>query len=305
VKRFLLLLIIFGFFSCGDKSSSDNKKINAEDTLSLDEKSAQYFHEPEMATYHLFGTREGVFTPSTFTLGLSCDNVYGTGQTGDWTQNNVQVNTSVSIPAGKNCRITLTSYYDGTNTYSAVLTSLVTTVSTTGTITSSAAAEYNSGGTMIWIYSSQAATYSIQYNYSSNAITATTSITPTVITIQTVALAISGCTAPAVSGLTLYSLGAINSAAATYTLVATVTGATGCKYIDNSNSTYSPTSWNSVNNAYNAATNTCPSFTPASNGSTTGNWTNEYGGSGPPAQKTLIIWYNICNGINAYTTANF
>lgn len=302
MDKILYILIVLFFIGCGDHDLPTHSDTNS--NLALDDRS-EYFLEPKMAIYQLSANHDGVLVASTFTLALSCDNVYGTGQNGDWSQNNVAATTSVSLPASKNCRITLSSYCDASDTcFNPVLTSLVTTVSTTGTITSGSATQYTASGNIKqWFYSSQAGSYSIQYNYAADAITATTSITPTVINIQTVSLAIASITPPTVSNLTLYSLGAINSAAATYTLIATVTGSTGCKYISNNSNTYNPASWNSVNTAYNnGSAVSCPSFTPASNGSTTDNWTNKYGGTG---QKTLIMWANTVNGLTAYTTANF
>jgi hypothetical protein len=305
VKKFWLGLTIF-FLGCSDLLIKDQGS-----EISLDEQ-ASFFKEPEMVSYKLITTREGeeITTSASLTLGLVCDNVYGTNATGDWSQNNVSVTLTsgagtVQLPQSKACRITLTNYYDGTNTYTAVLTSLVVTVSTAGAIAVQApgtAQEYIGGGIKDWFFAASAGTYSIVYNFAADSITATQTITPTVISIQTVNLAIAGITPPTVTGLTLYSLGPINSQAAVgYTLVATVTGSTSCKLIDNSSSTYTATSWSSVNTAYNAATITCPSFVPGVAGNQN-NWTSYYNGT---TQKTLTIWANTVNGLNAYTTANF
>src|ERR1700675_2530095 len=114
--------------------------------LTLDGRPGAYFREPEMVLYRLSASREGVLVSGTFTLDLSCNNVYGTGQNGDWSQSSVSATSSGSIPAGKSCQVTLTSYFDGTNTYSVAGSPLIVSVSGSGTITPNIASQYTTGG---------------------------------------------------------------------------------------------------------------------------------------------------------------
>ena len=238
----------------------------------------------------------------TFTLNLSCDNVYSASSPGDWTQNNVSATSTVSIVAGKSCTITLVSYNDGTNTYSAVGTQLSIAVSNTGTITQSTARQYTTGGgspTLKWFSANQGgSTYSAVVNYVSDPVSNTSSVTQTNLSAITFTLSMNGVAAPTVSGITLTIT--TSSGTYSYTLTATVSGSTGCKYIDNSSSTYTASSWSSVNTAYAAAGATaCPTLTPGS--ATSGNWNSRW----QSGKKTLVIWVNTLNGVNAFTTANF
>jgi hypothetical protein len=48
---------------------------------------------------------------------IACDSVYGTGESEDWQMSNVQANSSLSLLQGKECRLSLKQYFDGTKIF--------------------------------------------------------------------------------------------------------------------------------------------------------------------------------------------
>jgi len=245
----------------------------------------------------------GVMMSAGSVLNLSCDNVYSASSPGDWTQNNVSATTTFSLVHNKNCHVVLVSYNDGTNTYTDTGTRLNIAVSNSGVVSAASALQYTSGGgspILKWFAAAQGqTTYSMVINYTDNTVSSST-VAKTNLTSQAVSLSAAPITSPTVSSLTLYSIPAINGASISYTLTASVSGYTACKLIDNTSGTYTPTSWSSVNTAYNAATTSCPTMVDGQVGFSIGNWTS-YWVSG---QKTLVMWANSLNGFNAYAVAN-
>lgn len=286
LPQFTLLCIVHSLSGCGDIN-----QIQAFDSpLNLVQVKLNFEHE-------------GIIMSAGSVLNLSCDNVYSASSPGDWTQNNVSATTTFSLVNNKNCRVVLVSYNDGSNTYTDTGTKLTITVSSLGVVSPASALQYTSGGgspILQWFAAAQGqTTYSIVINYTSNTVSSST-VSRTSLTSQTVSLSAAPIASPSVSSLTLYSIPALNGASISYTLIASVSGYTGCKLIDNSSSTYSPTSWSSVNTAYNAATVSCPTMVDGQTGFSIGNWSS-YWVSG---QKTLVMWANSLNGLNAYAVAN-
>jgi hypothetical protein len=305
IALFFSALVIVGGCGDGPKNKAEHPPIASPD-LALDEKTVETFAPLNFVDAKLDILHEGVMTLGAMVVNLSCDNVYGTGN-GDWTMNNVSTTSgsTVSIIAGTTCHITLVSYSDATNTYTAVTTSLVINISSTGTVSNAAAVEYTSGGgspVLQWFAAAQGASpYTVIINYAADAITVDTSPTITNLTGHTVTLTVAQIPAPVVSSLILYFTPALNGAAASYTLTAAVTGSTSCKYIDNSAGTYTPTSWASVNTAFNAAgAQPCPQFVDGATGFTPGNWTAFW----VAGTKILIMWADTVNGLSSYATAN-
>ena len=246
--------------------------------------------------------RDGVFLTAGFVLNVSCDNVYGTAAAGDWQQNNISATSSVSVVANKACHITVLSYNDGSNTWTPVSSQLVVNISSSGVVTSASALQYQTGSptTYQWYSAVQgSSSYTVIIGYVGNSVSnATTSLTS--LTSQTITLSAALIAAPVVSSLTLYNIPSINSGSASNTLTASVSGYTACKLIDNTSGTYTPSSWSSVNTAYAAATTTCPSFVDGQAGFAIGNWTNYW----VTGHKTLVMWANTVDGMNAYAVAN-
>jgi hypothetical protein len=249
----------------------------------------------------LVNTKEALYVAGNLTLNISCDNVYAPSSPGDWTQNNVAATTTISIVANKNCTLALVNYDDGTNVYSAVLTMLSIAISSTGTVTQSTPQQYTSGGgspVLQWFSATQnGAPYTAAINYAASAIINTG---PTLIDLLSTSFMVNmfNVTSPTVSDAALTITN--NAGTYSYTFTAVVSGATSCKYIDNSLATYAPTSWSSVNTAYNAAgALSCPVLTPGS--AAIGNWATLW----QDGKITLVMWANTLDNANAYTTANF
>jgi hypothetical protein len=151
-----------------------------------------------------------------------------------------------------------------------------------------------------WVAAQQGQTnYSILMSYTADTVTNTQAPISNLVG-QVVGLNVGQVAAPVVSSLAVYQIPAINSAGVSVTLKGTVTGASNCKLIDNSANAYTPTSWSSVNSAYNTASISCPVITEGQAGFTIGNWTSYWG----VGQKTLMIWAQSVNEFNAYAAAN-
>ncbi len=256
---------------------------------------------PQQSILSLSVMNNELMATESFVINLSCDNVFGTGASADWTQSNVTATNTVSIISGKACTVQVASYNDGINTYTPVSLPLNISVSSLGSVSQASPVQYTSQGTspiLQWFSAQQnTASYSVLINYAAHLII-NSSVTQNNISDTIINLSIDTIPAPTISGLKL----SITNAAGvfSYTLTATASGSTGCKYIDNSSSTYSATSWSSVNTAYNAAgAIACPVFTPAS--ATTGNWNSRW----QTGKITLVMWSNNIGGVNSYTTANF
>jgi len=258
--------------------------------------------DPPMTPLKLTIMHDNILVSGSFVFNVSCDNTFGTSASSDWQQSNISATTSVSVVSGVACHLALVSYNNGTTTYTAVGSSLIVNVSSSGVVSTASPLQYTSGGaspTFEWFGASQGgSTYSVVINYAADSIINTTSVTQNNLSALAISLSISNVAAPSVSGVTLTI--AASSGSFNYTLTATVSGSTGCKYIDNSSSTYTPTSWTSVNTAYSAAGATaCPTLAPGS--ATAGNWNNRW----QTGKTTLVMWANASGGVNAYTTANF
>lgn len=308
MKKYITILCfcLIYLMACNQAPSSLATKQNngldsSAEALDLEEGKDPF--QPQMKDVSLTLLSEAPFVGGTLTLDLACDNVFGTGATDDWTMTNVAATSAVSIIQNKACRITVVSYYDGvTNTYTPVVLAspLVISISALGIVSPSSAIQYTSGGgtpVLQWFSAYPGGTDTVIINFASDAISTTTTVTSINLTGQSVSLAVNGVSAPTVSGLSLFSIPSINSAPASYTLEATVSGSTSCKYIDNSSGTYTPTSWSSVNTAFALATLPCPVFTPTP---VSGNWTGLWGAG----IKTLIIWANTVNNLSSYAVAN-
>lgn len=249
-----------------------------------------------------------VLATPTLKVSAACDNVFNTNATGDWSIQNLTITSSVSIINGKNCRITLNNYFDGTNTFTPLVPAspLVIAIASNGSVTTTSAFEYTNGATptptLQWFSASiGASNYTVAISFANNAVSATTSLTPTVLSTQTVSLANAGVTAPSVSNILITET--VVLLVHLYTFTAVVSNSTACKYIDNSGGSppYNPSNWISVNSAYNnASATTCPVLIPGSPLLVAGNWNNLW----KTGVKTLVIWANTLNGISAYTTSN-
>jgi|SRR5579871_2117877 len=260
------------------------------------------YDEQALSAIEIAVIKDGVMTSGTLTLNTSCSNVFGATHPGDWTENSITATSSVSVLAGVACTITMVSYNDGSHIYTATGSPLTINISSSGAVPPASATQYTSGGAspiLQWFSASQGASaYAIVINYAADAITNSTVTSTTNLSATTISLSMINIPAPTVLGVTL----TISNSAGTYsyTLTATASGATGCKYIDNSNAVYSPTSWTSVNTAYGAVGATsCPTLTPGS--ATVGNWNSLW----HAGKTTLVMWANALGGVNAYTTANF
>jgi|GEM_PF-2057952 len=306
----LLSCTIVLFNGCGEGQESpiDNNAADSSD-LSLDAAQASETMLPAMVDVKLKVLHEGLLTAGDMTVNLACDNVFGGGATGDWTSNNVSTTSgsTVSVVAGKACRVTLVNYSDSSNTYSAVSSSLVVSISSSGVVTAASALQYTSGGgspVLQWFAASSGGSYSIVFNYAADAITASTVTSATALTGQTITLTVAQVPAPTVSGLTVYNVPTLNGVAATYTLVVTspvITGSISCKYILNNGNTYTATSWSSVNSAFNnVSAVACPQFIDGGSGFSVGNWTTNWN----TGNTYLIMWANTVNNISSYTVAN-
>lgn len=306
MERFLAwLFVVFLLSSCqNDVSKRDRSGAD----LSAEEV-GDYIASPKFQLFHLSmkDGDTGVILSGTLTLDLSCDNVFATGATADWAMQSVSASSSVSLVQNKACSIAVQQYFDGTNTFTPVNVNapLTISVATDGAVAQTSPVQYTTGGgtpILQWYAAAQGVSlYTIVMSFTSETVSGNSSVTPTNLASQAVPLSISGITAPTVSSLFVYDIPAINSVAESYTLVASVSNATSCKYIDNSSATYTPTSWSSVNTAYNAGgAQACPVFVPGQLNFSQGNWTSLWS----TGVKTLIIWANTVNGLNAYTTAN-
>lgn len=246
---------------------------------------------------------DGIFADPSFTYTIGCDNVYNTGLSNDWTQSNRTVSNSISIPQGKVCRLSLSNYFDGTTNFTPVQVNvpLVITVSTTGLISASPPAQYSNGSTLQWFSAIQnGAAYTVKLNTALHTLSSTTSLSPTAISLQSFNLANDQVSPPSVTNVRVTQTRIL--VVVYYTLTAVVTNSSGCKYINNSGVTppYNVSDWTSVNTAYNSlASNACPIMVPGSPLLLLGNWTSLW----QPGIKTLVMWANTVNGVNAYTTA--
>lgn len=303
MRKYLVLLLFFYLQSCNRSTPELSRPdVDLEGTEQGD-----YIATPKFQLFDLsvINGDTGVILSGTMTLNLSCDNVFGTSATGDWTMSNVSASSNVSLIQGKACSVSMAQYFDGTNTFSPVNVNspLTISVSSDGTISPASAAQYTTGGgspILQWYAASQgAASFTIVINFTNEAVSGNSSVTPTNLAGQTISLTIADVLAPTVSSLLVYNIPGINSSPTSYTLVSNVSNYTSCKYIDNSSNTYTPTSWSSVNTAFQSA-QTCPVFVPGQVGFSQGNWTSLWS----TGVKTLIIWANTVNGLNAYTTAN-
>lgn len=237
------------------------------------------------------------------TFDVACSNVYNTNANNDWRQNNVNVSSSIGIINNKNCTLTLKQYFDGINTFTPSNNPLVINIANNGVITTTAAILYSDNATtpnLAWFIAAQGgSTYNLIINYAADAIIATQSINPNNLSITTMNINMANIVAPSVSSITVTQT---KKRGTQYTLTATVSRSTGCKYIDNTSNTYTPSNWISVNQAYNnASAKTCPVLTLGSPLLQNGNWNNLW----KSGVITLVMWANTQNGINAYTTANF
>lgn len=295
----MLLLV-----SC-QESSREQKQPSSIDLNETEQ--GQYVVTPKFTSFglSLVDQENGTLLAGTLTLNLSCDNVFGTGTNGDWTMSSISATSTVSLIQNKACHITVSGYNDGSNSYAPVESPLVINIASNGAVSTSSIVQYTTGGgtpTLIWFAAAQGVSaYTIVLNFINELVSGNNTLSPTDLAATAVPLSIDGILAPVVSSLLLYSIPAINSALASYTLVGSVSNFTSCKYIDNSSSIYTPTAWSSVNTAFNAVgAQACPSLVPGVGNFANGNWTSLWGAG----VKTLIMWANTVNGLNAYTTAN-
>lgn len=266
---------------------------------------ANYFealNEKSIVLFSVHSADKIPFAAPSITVNIACDNVFGTQAVGDWMQSSKTIITTVSLPQGKACRLTVTGFFDGTNTYSSVSSMLVITISQTGSVATTGSYQYvNGSGVNQWLLATQGPSlYTVNLGYAAQNLTATTSVTPSVLSLQNMSDTLAQVVAPTVANLTLTETRVL---LITYdTLTANVTSSTGCKYIDNSGAspTYNAASWSSVNTAYNnASAANCPIMVPGSPLLILGNWTLLW----KTNIKTLVIWANTLNGVTAYTTA--
>jgi hypothetical protein len=301
------ILIVIVINGCGELPQDNSSKSRPAVTdISLDEgQASEEFTLLKQVDVKLDLAHEGILAAGPMVVNLACDNIYGTA-TGDWTMNNINMTSggTVSVIFHKICHITLMSYSDGTNTYTPVSSGLVITVSSTGGISTAGPVEYTSGGAtpvFQWFSVVQKLLFSATINYAADAVSAITAPTMVNLTGQVVNLAVQSIPAPVISSLNVYIIPSVNSGSASATLTAAVTGATSCKYIDNSSGIWTPTLWAVVNIAFTSSNALpCPVFVDGANGFTVGNWTSRW----TPGVKTLIIWANTFSNLSSYTTAN-
>lgn len=256
---------------------------------------------------HVAIRHDSIMSSGILTLKVTCDNVFNTNASNDWSINSVDVTDSVYVISNKSCHLSILNYNDNTNIFSPINSGspLLINISSSGVIsTPVSAVEYTTqGGQPIlqWFSASQGlSNYSININFAADAVAAITALTPTNLQAQTVSVSNSQVAAPSVTSVIVTGTGLIIKL---YTLTAIVTGSTGCKYINNSppNPPYTPSNWISVNAAYNAAgAQSCPVLIPGSINLVIGNWSSQW----QVGSKTLVMWANSVNGVNAYTTAN-
>jgi len=314
---FLLSLIIFVLLhtACGD-SSLDHEGISAsEDCVGC----VYYEDGLKMRRVELIVEQVRMLTSGSLNLNLACSNVYGTGASNDWQQNNVSVTTtisgsietaSVSVVASVACTITINSYNDGTATWSPTAASTVMTLSNAGVVTSNSSAQaYNNGsGTTQWFTAGPngGTAYSVLILFAKDPLT-NSAVSLTNLSAQAVTLTVENVPAPTVSNVGLYLVPAMNGVAASYTFAATASassspvGTLACRYVNNTSNTYTATSWQSVNTFFNGGTGgtACPTYTPGQAG-TQGNWTSIYSAS----NTFMVVFANTVGNLTSYVTYN-
>lgn len=289
---YIIILLLFSLTqACGDIDTLNHTEEAKDDNLELISVSLILAHT--------------LANPNA-TFDINCDNVYNKNINGDWQQSNITASSSISIISNKNCQLTLKQYFDGNNTFTPTISNspLIINIASNGVVTTTATISYTDNATptanRAWFIAGQGgSTYSIIINYANDAISATQSISPSNLTIATMNITMANIIAPSVSSIIVTQT---QITSYQYTLTAVVTNATGCKYIDNTSNTYTPSNWISVNQAYNnGSAKTCPVLIAGSPLLQIGNWNSVWKNN----KITLVIWANRQNGINAYTTANF
>lgn len=254
--------------------------------------------------------QEHIKTKASFDLSISCYNPSDINDTYHRELNHIR--DIITLPK-YHCHITIHSYDDGIRKFTPLHNALVIEIDHHGIVNNALPKAYQSSPEQLlmwlevintkkpWDLSLSSSLYLLsgdgKHHKSSNKTITTTPVT----------LSISNVPSPSIDNITLFSEGNINSYGLSneYTLVCTgisiKSTVTACKYIDNSNNTYDPTSWANVDQAFkhNEAID-CPSFDPADVNFTAGNFNHLW----LPNKKTLIIWANTINGLNSYTTAN-
>ncbi len=312
-KIFYIILLLASslHFGCGNSTSQvphtdiDNKDAESNLDLNLDLNDDASL---KMLEFKLSLMSDGIMSAGSLDLTLSCDDVFGTGASGDWTQT-VSIATtgatpdtaSVSIISGKACTISMNSYVSGANTWLPSSTALPIAISTAGNVSASGSVyEYTNSLVNQYFTAYPNGTNAALIYYSTDP--TNTPITLTNLSPQAVALTIHNVPAPTVSFIGLFKIPALNGAAISYTFIATASpsiipvGSLSCKYILASSFIGTITTWTDVNSIFNGVTATaCPNYTPLSPASL-GNWTSNYG------PDYYVIFANTVDNLTSYVT---
>lgn len=305
INNFYILLCLGMHHACSLETISNHNDylsdgITKTNDLAHDEKK----NLSEDKNIYISLTQEHIKTKASFDLSIECHNPQNINDNYHATISHSK--DIVAIPPQYHCYITINSYDDGKRKFTPLHEALVIEIDHHGSGKKTLPKAYESTPLLMWLEFIPTQPWDLSLAsslyLSSGSKTHHKSSNKTIIT-KAINLSMNNIPAPNIDNITLFDEENINNYNINnnYTLIASESEVSTCKYIDNSSNNYDPTSWASVDQAFNAhEAHECPSFNPADPSFTSGNFNQLW----LPQQKTLIIWANSVNGLNSYTTAN-
>jgi hypothetical protein len=210
----------------------------------------------------------------------------------------------IKIVENKTCFIIINNFEHEGRTFIPMHTALTIEISPDGTVLAKDTL-YRSANLGLWLMPTPSEPFALNLNISLIPPTRWGGSRghadpPTSISMVSIPLSISFLPGPTVTNLGLFIETGINFETTTsYTLVATVIGSTGCKYILASPN--SITTWTEAGIAYNSDNALdCPILDPSTPGFAEGNWNSQW----ESGNQYVMIWISTINGLSSYTYSN-